>query len=232
MLDVNGLTVEFDSKRILTDVSIQAESNQITALVGHNGAGKTTLLRSVFGLVRPTAGSIELFGESVVNRPTAHIANCGATFVPQGHHVFRDLTVEDNLLIARSTSRKPNRHATDLNEVYALFPILDERRRQHAGLLSGGQQQMLALGMALLRDPKLMMLDEPSTGLAPVLVDQVFDTIAKIRDRYGVGILIVDQNVRRLVEFADHSFVLKAGRIVSQGSASDYSDLDVLWSLF
>ncbi len=232
MLEVSNLTVDFGSKRILTEVSMRAESRNITALVGHNGAGKTTLLRSIFGLVRPSGGSIRLFGDSVLGQPTAHIARCGAAFVPQGHHVFRDLSVGDNLLIAQGTGARRDRKAADLDAIYALFPILDERQRQLAGQLSGGQQQMLALGMALLRNPQLMMLDEPSTGLAPVLVDQIFGTISDIRDQFGVGIVIVDQNVRRLVEFADHTFVLKAGRIVAEGSASDFTDLDVLWSLF
>ena len=232
MLEVDDLSVDLGRKHILSGVTLKAAPNAITALVGHNGAGKTTLLRAVMGLARLRSGSIKVFGESMINRSPGAIARRGVAFVPQGRHVFRDLTVEENLLIGRSARIVDSDLNIGFDDVFGMFPALRERRGQRVHLMSGGQQQMVALAMALLRNPRLMMLDEPSTGLAPVLVDQVFETVQRIRDVFGVGLLIVDQNVDRLIQLADHTFVLKAGRIVGDGAAQDFRDLRVLWSLF
>jgi branched-chain amino acid transport system ATP-binding protein len=232
MLEVDDLVVDFGPKRVLTEVSLRAEANGITALVGHNGAGKTTLLRTILGLVKPQSGSVRLFGEAVTGRSTAEIARSGIAYVPQGRHVFRDLSVDENLRIGYDARVAGARQTATIDDVFEMFPIMRERMRQPARALSGGQQQMVALAMALLRNPRLMMLDEPSTGLSPVLVDQVFETACRIRDTFGVGLVIVDQNVNRLIQLGDRTFVLKAGRIVGEGTASDFEDVGVLWSLF
>jgi len=231
MLEVSGLGVRYQRESVLHDVDLLAQEARITALIGHNGAGKTTLLRAVLGLVRPFAGSVRIDGRPVTGMAAAEVARSGVAFVPQGQHVFRDLSVRENLEIGHANPAGGTGRV-GFEDVFAMFPVLRERERQSAGSLSGGQQQMVALSMALLRNPRLMMLDEPSTGLAPVLVDQVLDAVVRFRDAFGVTLVVVDQNVGRLMEIADRVYVLKAGSIVFDGTAAELGDTSRLWSLF
>ncbi|MGF7161008.1 branched-chain amino acid transport system ATP-binding protein [Rhodoligotrophos appendicifer] len=230
MLSLDRVTVAYGRKQILHDISLGLEEGEIAALVGHNGAGKTTVLRTAIGLVAPAAGEIIFDGVPVLADKTAAAVARGLAFVPQGRNTFRSMTVAENLDIAVSAGGEaaPGR----MGLIDEMFPILRERKTSSAGKLSGGQQQMLALACALLRGPRLIMLDEPSTGLAPVLVDEVFRRVADMRDRLGVSVLVVDQNVTKLLKLVDRIFVLKAGRIVFSGRPADIDGDEQLWSLF
>jgi len=230
LLDVRGLVVAYDKKQVLHGVDLAVPPGAIVALVGHNGAGKTTLLRAALGLVPRLAGSVAFDGAPVPAGRVAATVQRGLAFVPQGRSTFRSMSVGDNLALALAT--RPGREAERLALVHRLFPILRERRASPAGKLSGGQQQMLALSLALLREPRLIMLDEPSTGLAPVLVEEVFRRIVELRDELGISVVVVDQNVRQLLRFADRVSVLKAGRMIFAGRPDEVGDDEALWELF
>jgi branched-chain amino acid transport system ATP-binding protein len=229
MLEVAGLEVAFGGRRVLHAIDLTVGAGEIVALIGHNGAGKTTLLRSIMGLLRPVGGRIVAAGAPVSAGRSAAVARAGLAFVPQGRNVFRDLTVAENLALSREAAGAA---ALPERVAFELFPVLAERRAQVAGSLSGGQQQMLGLGIALLRRPKLIMLDEPSTGLAPILVEEVFRAVATLQREYGTGFLIVDQNVRALLSLSQRVYVLKSGRVVHAGQAASLDDSETLWSLF
>jgi branched-chain amino acid transport system ATP-binding protein len=230
MLEIRDLRVAYGTKQVLHGVSLAARPGRIVGLVGHNGAGKTTLLRTALGLVRRAAGTVRFFDHQVEFGDTAALVRSGLCLVPEGRGIFRHLTVEDNLMIAaKAATGKP---LVAFADVFKLFPVLAERREQHAQALSGGQQQMLAIAAALLRAPRLVLLDEPSTGLAPVLVDEVFATIASLRDRFGLGVLVVDQNVARLLALCDEFHVLKAGEVVFAGAPAALGGTDDLWKVF
>jgi branched-chain amino acid transport system ATP-binding protein len=198
--------------------------------VGHNGAGKTTLMRSALGLTPWRAGSVVFDGQAVDPGRVARTVARGFAFVPQGRNTFRSLKVSENLDVAVNAAG-PGAKAR-VEEVFAMFPILRERLAQPAGKLSGGQQQMVALALALVRGPRLIMLDEPSTGLSPVMVDEVFKRVVEMRERFGISVLIVDQNVRRLLSIVDRVAVLKAGRKVFDGAPATIQNDDQLWQLF
>jgi branched-chain amino acid transport system ATP-binding protein len=205
---------------VLHGLSITVEQGELVCLIGANGAGKTTLLRSIMGLVKPRAGRIQFAGQEIAGMATASIARLGASLVPEGRGVFAGLTVLDNLRLA-ATPWGGHGAALQLefDRVFALFPILAERRSQLAWSLSGGQQQMLAIGRALVARPKLLLLDEPSLGLAPNLVEQVFDTLAEI-NRQGVSTLLVEQNALMALDVSDRGYVLELGRIVAADTAA------------
>ena len=230
MLDIRDLVVAYHQKDVLHGVSLGVGRAEIVALVGHNGAGKTTLMRAALGLAAHSAGSVVFDGQPVLPGRVAKTVGRGLAFVPQGHNTFRSLKVAENLDIAVNAAGPAA--AARLEEVFAMFPILRERLQQAAGKLSGGQQQMVALALALVRGPRLIMLDEPSTGLAPVMVDEVFRRVAEMRQRFGISVLIVDQNVRRLLAIVDRVAVLKAGRKVFEGPPASIEGDDQLWQLF
>jgi branched-chain amino acid transport system ATP-binding protein len=227
MLEIAELRVAYDTKQVLHGVSLAAQPGRIVGLVGHNGAGKTTLLRAALGLVRRSAGTIRFMDREVSPGATAALVRAGLCLVPEGRGIFRQLSVGDNLAIAAGGTPIATR-----DEVLQLFPVLAERRDRLAQTLSGGQQQMLAIASALLRAPRLVLLDEPSTGLAPVLVDEVFATIASLRDRFKLGVLVVDQNVNRLLALCDELYVMKAGEIVFAGPPQTLGGTADLWKLF
>lgn len=229
MLEVSGLTAAFGARRVLHDVDLAVGAGEIVALIGHNGAGKTTLLRSIMGLHRPVAGRITAAGLPVVPGRSAAVARAGLAFVPQGRNVFRDLTVAENLALSREAA---GTRALPERAVFDLFPALAARRGQVAGSLSGGQQQMLGLGIALLRRPGLIMLDEPSTGLAPLLVEEVFRAVAATQREHGTAFLIVDQNVRALLRLSRLAYVLKSGKVVYAGRSAGLEEPETLWNLF
>jgi len=230
MLDVRNLVVGYHKKDVLHGVSLAVAEREVVALVGHNGAGKTTLMRAAMGLVPWSAGSVEFQGSPVLPGRVAATVGRGLAFVPQGRNTFRSLKVRENLDVAIEAAGPDA--AVRLNEIYAMFPILRDRLEQPAGKLSGGQQQMVALALALVRGPRLVMLDEPSTGLAPVLVDEVFRRVVEMRDRLGISVLVVDQNVRRLLHIVDRVAVLKSGTIVFDGPPQTIESDEHLWRLF
>jgi len=225
MLQVDGLDVAYGDLQTLWGVSFTVNAGELVALVGANGAGKTTTLRAVSGLLRPRAGSIRFNGESIGGLGAHSVTARGIAHVPEGRQLFPLMTVEENLLLGSYTARGRRTRRQNLERVYEIFPVLGERRRQDAGTLSGGEQQMLAIGRALMSDPILLLLDEPSLGLAPIVVRNVFEVIAQIR-RQGTTVLLVEQNVKQALAIADRAYVLENGRITLQGTGPELLDRD------
>lgn len=233
VLAVHGVTAEYVKRPVLLDVSIEIYPGERVTLIGHNGAGKTTLCRSIFGLHRVSAGAIELNGEAITHAPAYTRVRHGLAFTPQGHNVFPTMTVENNLRMGLHHLGRTVPDVGDrFNDVFRIFPVLSERQQAIAGMLSGGQQQMLALGMAIMTRPKLLILDEPSTGLAPVLVDSVFDGVRAINEEQGTAILLVDQNVSKALALTERTYVLKRGRVVHEGPSANLLSQESLWHLF
>ncbi|HEY8498577.1 MAG TPA: ABC transporter ATP-binding protein [Limnochordales bacterium] len=220
MLEVQGLTVRYGSIEALRDVSLRVDEGDVVALIGANGAGKTTTLRAISGLVRPSRGSIRFAGQELTRLPPDRITAMGVAHVPEGRAIFANLSVQENLLLATFARRDRRRVREDLEAVYALLPRLAERRRQNAGTLSGGEQQMLAIGRALMSRARLMLLDEPSMGLAPLLVAEIFRILQDINCQ-GTTLLLVEQNARMALQVARRAYVLEAGRIVLAGPAQE-----------
>ncbi len=225
MLAVRDLCAGYGLSEVLAGVSLEVKAGSVVALIGANGAGKTTTMRAVSGLLTPTRGEVVLDGVPVHGLGAARIARLGLAHAPEGRKVFAPLTAEDNLLLGayRSLPRFfgfRQRAAADLDRVYALFPKLAERRRQLAGTLSGGEQQMLAIGRALMARPKVMLLDEPSMGLAPVIVQEVFETIRRLKAE-GMTMLLVEQFARTALEVADHAYVMERGQIAVSGTPAE-----------
>jgi branched-chain amino acid transport system ATP-binding protein len=235
LLELRGVVSGYRKKQVLHGVDVRVDEGEIVAMIGHNGAGKTTLLRSVFGLVRVFSGEVVFQGRVTTNRKPALNVRDGISFVP-GHSVFGDLTVLENLRMGGYTvdwTRTDEGGADErLRAVYELFPLLKERRWQAAGTLSGGQQQMLAIGMALMLRPRLLLLDEPSLGLAPALVQRVIASVVEINRRLGTAILLVEQNVKQALRFSARCYVLKLGRVELEERSEVLLGQDNLWRLF
>lgn len=225
MLDVKDLRVAYGAIEAVKGVSFSVEKGEIVTLVGANGAGKTSILRAISGLVPAKTGEILYQGRNLVGIPPHDIVSAGITHVPEGRLVFPNLTVEDNLLLGSYIREDTAAIAEDMERVFSLFSRLKERRHQEAGTLSGGEQQMLAVGRALMGRGTLMILDEPSMGLAPILVEEVFRTIVEVR-KSGMTILLVEQNANMALAIADRGYVLETGRIVLSGKASDLAAMD------
>jgi branched-chain amino acid transport system ATP-binding protein len=225
MLEVKNVTAGYGHFTALWDVSLRVAAGEAVAVVGPNGAGKTTLLRVVSGLVPPRSGTMEFEGASLHRRPAHAIVGHGIAHVPEGRRLFPRLTVADNLKMGAFLPAARRGYRESLDRVYALFPVLAERRDQRAGSLSGGEQQMLAIGRALMSRPKLILLDEPSMGLAPVMVLRVFDLIRQVRGE-GYTILVVEQNVRQVLKLVDRAYLLEVGRIKMEGRADQLSEQD------
>jgi branched-chain amino acid transport system ATP-binding protein len=215
LLSVSGLSVRYGGIEALQAVGLEVGAGEAVAILGPNGAGKTTLLRALAGLTAPAAGTVALDGEDVTGAPAERLVAAGLALVPEGRGVFADLSVRDNLILGGYRRRRP-----ELEDAFELFPILRARARQRAGTLSGGEQQMLAIGRALMARPKLLMLDEPSLGLAPLAVRQVVDRLLALRAR-GTTILIVEQNVRAALRVATRGYVLGRGRVVLAGTRAE-----------
>lgn len=221
MLEVDKVSASYGDLQVLWDVSLKVEEGELVVLLGPNGAGKTTLLKTIIGLLRPKSGSISFLGRRIDSLSPADIIKLGISIVPEGRRLFPHMTVKENLELGAYASKEARERIKDhLEFVYNLFPILKERENQLAGSFSGGEQQMLAIARALMTKPKLLMLDEPSLGLAPKVVLRVFDVIKKIKEE-GITILLVEQNVRQALEIADRGYVLENGRIVLEGSSRD-----------
>jgi branched-chain amino acid transport system ATP-binding protein len=225
MLELAGVTAGYGHFTALWDVSLRVDRGEAVAVVGPNGAGKTTLMRVISGLIAPRAGAITFEGASIGARPAFEIVGRGIAHVPEGRRIFPALTVADNLKMGAFLPSARKTFADSLARVYALFPVLEERRKQRAGSLSGGEQQMLAIGRALMSRPKLILLDEPSMGLAPVMVLRLFDLIRRVREE-GYTILVVEQNVRQVLKLVDRAYLLEVGRIKMEGRAEVLSEQD------
>jgi branched-chain amino acid transport system ATP-binding protein len=225
MLELRNVTAGYGAFTALWDVSLSIRAGEAVAVVGPNGAGKTTLLRVVSGLVPPRSGELELEGVRLTGQRAHEIVARGIAHVPEGRRIFPALTVADNLKMGAFLPAARRRFAESLARVYDLFPVLAERWGQRAGSLSGGEQQMLAIGRALMSRPKLILLDEPSMGLAPVLVLRLFDLIQRVRQE-GYTILVVEQNVRQVLKIVDRAYLLEVGRIKMEGRAAELSEED------
>ena len=219
LLSVKGLRSGYGKIEVLHDVVLDIAQGQIVTLIGANGAGKTTLLRTISGLLRPGGGSITFEGKSIVRRPPHKIAGLGISHVPEGRAILKRMTVLDNLRMGAYV-RNDSEIADDIEAALARFPALSERRLQIAGTLSGGEQQMLAIGRALVARPRLLLFDEPSLGLAPKIVSQIFLTLRELKNE-GKTILLVEQNARQALRVADHGYVLERGRVVYSGSGEE-----------
>jgi branched-chain amino acid transport system ATP-binding protein len=225
LLEARALSAAYGHTRVLHGLDFSLESGSITALLGANGAGKTTTLRALCAMVR-TEGEIRFSGEPIERRPTEEIVRLGVAHVPDGRGTFALLSTEENLRLGAYTRKDRAAVQADLERVYGYFPRLRERRRQQAGTLSGGEQQMLAISRALMLAPKLMLLDEPSFGLAPLLVAELFDILRRINQAEGVSMLLVEQNAAMALELADTAYLLETGRVVLSGSARELKSDD------
>lgn len=225
MLKLDGIDASYGGFQALFKVSLDVQAGEAVAVIGPNGAGKTTLLRVISGLLPPAAGIMVMEGRDLVTTPPHKIIETGIAHVPESRRLFPRLSVRDNLRMGAFTSGARARFSERLDYVYKLFPRLRERENQLAGTLSGGEQQMCAIGRALMSSPKLVLLDEPSMGLAPVVVAQVFDLVRQIRSE-GYTVLIVEQNVRQVLKVADRAYLLEVGRIKASGSARELGDSD------
>lgn len=212
ILQAENITAGYTTEvNILTDVNVRLETGQIVSVIGPNGAGKSTLLKTIFGILKPTNGKISLKDEDITGLKPDKVANKGISYVPQVDNVFPSLTIQENLEMGAFI--RNDDYSQRLNEIYELFPILGDRRKQKAGQLSGGQRQMVAMGRALMVDPQVLLLDEPSAGLSPKLVDMIFEKIRDI-NKTGVSMIIVEQNAREALKMANHGYVLAMGRNV------------------
>jgi branched-chain amino acid transport system ATP-binding protein len=224
LLNVSDLSASYGPVLAVQHASLSVRSGQIVALLGANGAGKTSLLKAISGVVRPRSGIVTFERRTISGRPTAEIAALGIGHVPEGREIFPQLTVLENIRMGAYLRRDRHQIAEDIEDVYAQFPALRARAQLPAGLLSGGQQQMLALGRAMLMRPKLLLMDEPSLGLAPILTQSLFATIAELNRLAGLTILLVEQNVGLSLKIANYVYVMENGRIVSSGRPEKFSD--------
>lgn len=222
-LEIKGLKVNYGSIEALKGIDISVKEGQIVALLGSNGAGKTTTLRKISGILEASGGQINFFGHDITKMPANKIASLGIIQSPEGRQVFRDLTVEENLLTGAYTVKDKKMIQKNFEQVYRYFPVLKERKNQVGSTLSGGEQQMLAIGRALMGNPKLLLLDEPSLGLAPLIVKGIFEIIKEIRAD-GTTVLIVEQNALQTLKIADYAYVLEVGKIRMEGNAKQLSE--------
>ncbi|MBQ9747286.1 MAG: ABC transporter ATP-binding protein [Clostridia bacterium] len=227
LLEVNQLEVYYGVIRALKGISFEVNEGEIVTLIGANGAGKTTTMQSVVGLIPKHSGTVIFDGHNITKTPCHKIVHLGMTQVPEGRRIFQELSVYDNLLMGAFTNNDKEAFKRDLDAIYTRFPRLAERRNQIAGTLSGGEQQMLAMGRAIMSHPKLLMLDEPSMGLSPLLVDQVFEIIKDI-NRDGTTILLVEQNAGKSLAISDRAYVLENGNIVLSGTGKELSESEMV----
>ncbi len=220
MLSIEKLNVLYDKVQVLWDVSFRVNESEVVTLLGSNGAGKSTTVKTIQGLLKPRSGSIKLFDTRIDGIPTYKIVGEGIALVPEGREIFPKMSVLENLVLGAYVPRARETQNDTLEWVFALFPTLAERKKQLAGTMSGGEQQMLAIARALMSKPKLLMLDEPSLGLAPVVVLQVFEIIQKLKEE-RVTVLLVEQNVHHALEISDRAYIMEKGQIILEGKGSD-----------
>ena len=230
MLEVSGLTTAYGEISALRDANLSVGSGEVVGLIGPNGAGKSTLLNTIAGLLVPRAGRVDLDGQDVTGRSPEELLRAGLALVPERRRIFVDLTVEENLRIGGVTIPATDRGDL-LNEMAELFPVLRDKWTTSAGYLSGGEAQQLAIGRALMSRPRLLMMDEPSLGLAPILVDTVFELVEALRDQ-GRTLLVVEQNATRMLEVADRAYVLRSGQMVAEGTGAELRSDERLFDMF
>ncbi|CAN2923525.1 High-affinity branched-chain amino acid transport ATP-binding protein LivF [Streptococcus dysgalactiae] len=220
MLSVKQLSVNYGAIEAVKDVSFEVHEGEVVTLIGANGAGKTSILRTISGLVKPKSGSISFLGQDLLKQPARKIVAAGLSQVPEGRHVFAGLTVMENLEMGAFLSRNPEQNQKNLRLIFDRFPRLEERKHQDAATLSGGEQQMLAMGRALMSQPKLLLLDEPSMGLAPLFIKEIFDIIQAIQ-RQGTTVLLIEQNANKALAIANRAYVLETGQLVLSGTGQE-----------
>jgi len=227
MLKVKKIKVGYDNVPVLFDVSFEVKEGEVVSIVGSNGAGKSTILRTVSGILKPFSGEIEFMGERIDNIPAHKIVEKGIAHVPEGRHVFGKMSILDNLLLGAYTIKSEDKIKKTLNNVFEIFPRLEERKYQKAETMSGGEQQMLAIARGLMSDPKLLLIDEMSLGLMPILVDKLLDILKEISQR-GMTILFVEQKVQEALEIADKGYILQTGRIITEGTGEELLESDLV----
>jgi branched-chain amino acid transport system ATP-binding protein len=232
LLALHGLQAGYGRKHVVFDVDMHVGEGEIVGVLGHNGSGKTTTIRTVLGINRALGGRIEFDGVDVTKSGSRHNVKAGMAMIPSERFVFADLTVRDNLLLGAENDPDPARRAKRMNMVHGLFPILIERAQQVAGTMSGGQQRMVSLGMALMASPKLLMLDEPSLGLAPMVVQQIFNTVRRLADEEGLSVLLLEQNVGQALRIVDRVYVMRSGRVIVEETVAQMKSRDSYWDLF
>lgn len=232
LLEVEDLVVGYGRKEVLHGVGLRVESGEIVTLMGHNGAGKTTTIRAVLGAVRPRSGKVRVAGRDTTREPVRKVVAAGVAMIPSERFVFPDLSVHDNLLLGAANAPAGSDTAERLAAVKELFPILAEREKQPAGSMSGGQQRMVSLGMALMARPRLLLLDEPSLGLAPSVVETIFGRLRALADHEGLGILLLEQNVKQALQIADRAYVMRSGQVILEETAEQMRRRPDFWDLF
>lgn len=220
MLCVEHLSVQYGAIEAVKDVSFEVHEGEVVTLIGANGAGKTSILRTISGLVKPSTGQISFLGQAIHKVPARKIVASGLSQVPEGRHVFSGLTVMENLEMGAFLRHNREENQANLKKIFARFPRLEERKHQDAATLSGGEQQMLAMGRALMSQPKLLLLDEPSMGLAPIFIQEIFDIIQDIQ-KQGTTVLLIEQNANKALSIADRGYVLETGKIVLSGTGQE-----------
>jgi branched-chain amino acid transport system ATP-binding protein len=232
LLEVKNLEAGYGKKQVLYDISLGVREKEIVGLIGHNGAGKSTTLKCIFGMQSPMRGEITYLGQDVTFVPPSAKLDAGIYHIPQDQYIFSDLAVKDNLEMAYFTMKDKNAYGARLQEIHELFPVLQARLNQLAGTLSGGERRMLSIGMGLLRQPKLLMLDEPSSGLSPVAFQNVAQTIRKINVSLGTAVILVEQNVKVAFKLSRRVYVMKAGRMILEETGEKLLQRKEWWDLF
>jgi branched-chain amino acid transport system ATP-binding protein len=232
LLDVKNLEAGYGKKQVIYDISLQVDEKEIVGMIGHNGAGKSTVFKAIFGMLSPSKGRITYMGRDVTFAPPEIKLDGGIYHIPQDQFIFSDLAVKDNLEISYFTMKDKSRYESRLEEVYQFFPIVKSRLNQLAGTLSGGERRILSIAMGLLRQPKLLMLDEPSSGLSPVAFQNVAGIIRKINDSLGTAILLVEQNVKVAFRLSRRVYVMKAGRMILEETGEKLLQRKEWWDLF
>ena len=228
MLRVERIKVSYDEVPALHEVTFKVEPGQIVSIVGANGAGKSTILKAISSVLRLDEGSISFENQRIDQVPAHRLVDMGIAHVPEGRRLFARLSVQQNLTLGAFTKKSPEHREATLKNIFKLFPILENRKNQRAGTLSGGEQQMLAIARGLMSKPKLLMLDEPSMGIMPKLITEIFEMIQRVNKEEGITILLVEQNVQEALELAHYAYVLQTGRIVMEGKPSDLLQTDMI----
>jgi len=223
VLEITNLETRYGRIRALQEISIQVESQEVVAALGANGAGKTTLLNTISGILRPSKGSVKFLGEEITKMPSHKIVQLGIVHIEEGQGIFTRMTVQENLEMGAFLKPTNAKIEQGIDEIYKRFPSLKPRRKKPAGTLSGGERQQLAIGRALMASPKLLMMDEPSMGLAPLIVSQIFEIVQELQTQ-GITVLLVEQNVRKTLQVSDRAYVLRLGKIVHEGTGQSLTD--------
>ncbi|WP_080145892.1 ABC transporter ATP-binding protein [Marinilactibacillus piezotolerans] len=227
MLEVKDLTVHYGAIEAIHNISFSVKEGEIVSLIGANGAGKTTILKTISGLIQPTNGQVSYYNKAIEKESAKQVVKEGISHVPEGRHVFGGMTVFENLEMGAFLRKDKEGVKSDLKRIYSYFPILEERKKQDAATLSGGEQQMLAMGRALMSRPKLLLLDEPSMGLAPIYIQSIFDIIKEI-NKEGTTVLLIEQNAKVALQIADRGYVLESGEVVQTGTGQELLESDAV----